>query len=84
MRWHLTSLGLVVRPMENPAQTWAASLRPTPITVVAADGSQIYPDPHFESCCCLINGSRIAFQYGTEEAPVMEACATVRRRDYLV
>ncbi|MDX1530053.1 MAG: DNA double-strand break repair nuclease NurA [Rhodothermales bacterium] len=57
--------------------------RPTPITVVATDGSQIYPDRHVEPTCYLLNVSRIAFHYGTEEPPLMaaEPALRYRRRD---
>ena len=72
---------LVARPSENPTCTWPAPKRPTPMTVVATDGSQINPDPHYEINCCLINVSRIAFQYGTCEPPVMEAAVQVAIRE---
>ena len=47
--------------------------RPTPVTVLATDGSQICPDRHVEPHCYLLNISRIAFQYGTVERPLMES-----------
>lgn len=58
---------------EAPDATYPAPERPTPFTAVATDGSQIYPDRHVEPTCYLINTSRIAFQYGTLEAPTMKA-----------
>ena len=66
---------LVAAMREAPANTADAPDRPTPVTVVATDGSQIYPDRHVEPPCYLINVSQIAFQYGTTEAPVMTASA---------
>lgn len=59
--------------LEAPTNRYAVPERPTPLTVVAADGSQIYPDRHVEPHCYLLNVSRIAFQYGTSERPLMEA-----------
>lgn len=59
--------------LENPTTCYAPIDRPSPLTVVAADGSQIYPDRHVEPHCYLLNVSRIAFQYGTAERPLMEA-----------
>ena len=58
---------------EAPDAVYAAPERPTPVTVVATDGSQIYPDRHIEPTCHLLNISRVAFQYGTLEAPLLEA-----------
>lgn len=75
---------LVARLRSAPAGTCAAAERPTPITVVATDGSQIYPDRHVEPNCFLLNVSRVAFQYGTTEPPVMDAEADFHfRRDEL-
>ncbi|HET6566645.1 MAG TPA: DNA double-strand break repair nuclease NurA [Rhodothermales bacterium] len=56
-----------------PAGRHACGPRPTPVTVVASDGSQIYPDRHFEPTCYLLNVSRVAFHYGTVERPLMES-----------
>ena len=71
---------LVARPHEDPTGSWPAPERPVPITAVATDGSQVFPDPHYMLTCCLVNVSRIAFQYGTAEPPVMEARARVASR----
>ena len=72
---------LVARPSEPPAQAWPAPERPATLTAVATDGSQIYPDPHYSLDCCLVNVSRIAFQYGTMEPPLMETSAKVAIRE---
>ncbi len=64
---------LVAGLREAPDAATDAPERPTPVTVVAADGSQIYPDRHVEPTCFVLNVSRIAFQYGTLEAPLMAA-----------
>jgi hypothetical protein len=67
------SSALVAGLREAPDATYPAPERATPFTAVATDGSQIYPDRHVEPTCYLINTSRVAFQYGTLEAPVLEA-----------
>ncbi|PSQ91539.1 MAG: hypothetical protein BRD52_07785 [Bacteroidetes bacterium SW_4_67_19] len=64
---------LVAGLREAPDRTYDAPERPTPVTAVASDGSQIYPDRHVEPTCYLLNVSRVAFQYGTLEAPVLDA-----------
>ena len=71
---------LVADLREAPGGTHTCGDRPTPITVVATDGSQIYPDRHVEPTCYLLNVSRIAFQYGTVEQPIMEAVPDFRYR----
>lgn len=65
---------------EAPGTQYEGVARPTPITVVATDGSQVYPDRHVEPTCYLLNISRIAFQYGTLEEPLMEAVPDLRYR----
>src|SRR5690606_1535377 len=65
---------------EAPAAAHAGRPRPSPITVVATDGSQVYPDRHVEPACYLLNISRIAFQYGTLERPLMESVPDFRYR----
>ena len=64
---------LIARLRESPTACHTCGERPTPITVVATDGSQIYPDRHVEPHCYLLNISSIAFQYGTLERPLMES-----------
>lgn len=71
---------LVAGLREAPKGAHTAAARPTPITVVATDGSQIYPDRHVEPTCYLLNISRIAFHYGTHEQPLMEAVPAFRYR----
>ena len=63
---------LVAMPLEHVAGRRDVGPRPAQVTVVATDGSQIYPDRHIEPVCYLLNISRIAFQYGTLEDPVLE------------
>src|SRR5690606_14807834 len=53
---------------------------PRPVTVVATDGSQIFPERGVEPACYLLNVSRLAFQYGTEEPPLLVAEPELRFR----
>lgn len=64
---------LVAVPLDAPAGIHDPVSRPTPLTVVATDGSQIYPDRNIEPLCYLLNIGRIAFHYGTTERPQMDA-----------
>lgn len=64
---------LVAGLRETPSATHAAVERPSPMTVVATDGSQIFPDRHVEPTCYVLNVSKIAFQYGTHEQPLIES-----------
>lgn len=71
---------LVAGLRESPARVGVCGPRPTPVTVVATDGSQIYPDRNVEPTFYLLNISRIAFQYGTLERPLMESVPQLRYR----
>lgn len=64
---------LMAVPLELPTSVYDPVVRPVPLTVVATDGSQIYPDRNVEPLCYLLNVGRIAFQYGTTERPLMDA-----------
>ena len=68
---------LMARPLGDPTATTPTPERPSPLTACATDGSQIYPDRHIEPLVYLVNISRIAFQYGTLEMPVMSARTVV-------
>lgn len=71
---------LIAGLRERPDRVHTCGPRPTPMTVVATDGSQIYPDRHVQPTCYLLNVSRIAFHYGTLEQPLMEAVPQFRYR----
>lgn len=71
---------LVATLREAPTRVACCGPRPTPMTVVATDGSQVYPDRHVEPTCYLLNISRIAFQYGTLERPLIESVPQFRYR----
>lgn len=64
---------LVAGLREVPNRCVPGGERPTPVSVVATDGSQIYPDRHVEPTCFVLNVGRVAFQYGTLDRPVLEA-----------
>ena len=72
---------LVAAMREMPTATYDAPERPTPVTVVATDGSQIYPDRHVEPTCFLINVGQVAFQYGTTEDPLLTATPWFRYKE---
>jgi hypothetical protein len=74
---------LVAKMREPPAATYPAPERPSPITVVATDGSQIYPDRHVEPPFFLLNVGRVAFQYGTTEEPHLDSTPTLHFREPL-
>ncbi len=74
--WRSLTAGL----REPPDGCSPCTERPTPVTVVAADGSQIFPDRHVEPACYVLNVGRIAFHYGTEEPPLMQAEPELRYR----
>ena len=72
---------LVANISEPLGACYAPPERPKQLTVVAADGSQIYPDRHEISPCYLVNISRIAFHYGTLEKPTMTSRPKLFYRD---
>jgi len=74
---------LVAQMREPPAATHAAPERPSPITVVATDGSQIDPDRHVEPPFFLLNVSQVAFQYGTTEDARLDATPSLHFREQL-
>ena len=51
--------------------------RPKEITVIAADGSQIFPDRHEVANCFLINIGYVVIHYGTGERPVLNSEPTL-------
>jgi len=74
---------LVAALRTDPTTTAAAPERPSPITVVATDGSQIYPDRHVDPMFFLLNVSRVGFQYGTREDPLLDTEPRLRFEDDL-
>ncbi len=74
---------LVAAMRESPTTTTPAPARPTPVTVVATDGSQIYPDRHVDPLFFLLNVSQVGFQYGTQEEPLLDTEPRLRFQDDL-
>jgi len=50
---------------------------PAQLSIVAGDGSQIYPDAHGIALYYLINIGTIAFRHGTGQAPIVNTYPTV-------
>jgi hypothetical protein len=50
---------------------------PERVTLVAADGSQIYPDRHGVALYCVINIGSLILRLGSGEAPLVEAAPEV-------
>ena len=48
-------------------------VRPKELTVIATDGSQIFPDRHEVSPCYLVNIGFVVIHYGTGERPVLSS-----------
>lgn len=72
---------LVAKPIEHVATKENASSRPSIITVLATDGSQIYPDHHIDPPCYLLNVSQIVFRYGTTHPAEMNTHQELRYRE---
>ena len=67
-------------PTACPDGRHACGPRPATVTVVATDGSQIFPDRHVEPTCYLLNVGRVAFHYGTLDPPLVCAEPALRYR----
>ena len=60
-------------PLARPDRGAATGPRPATVTVVATDGSQIFPDRHADPACYLLNVGRVALHYGTLDEPLLAA-----------
>ena len=67
-------------PLSDPGERHTCAGRPPTVTVVATDGSQIFPDRHVDPACYLLNVGRIALHYGTLDAPLIVAEPDLRYR----
>ncbi len=76
-----TSGPLRALPQSDPRQSHTAPPRPPTVTVVATDGSQIFPDRHVEPACYLLNVGRVALHYGTLDPPLIQAEPSLRYRE---
>lgn len=57
-------------PGDEPLDgTWPVPAMPDQVTLVAADGSQLFPDPHGLAFYYLINVGSIVFRHGSAQAP---------------
>ncbi len=72
---------LVARPGGPFGEANPVPERPAEVTVIASDGSQIFPDRHEVSNCYLINIGYVAIHYGTGERPVMASRPTLFYRE---
>ncbi len=76
-----TSGPLRALAQSDPRQPHTAPPRPPTVTVVATDGSQIFPDRHVEPACYLLNIGRVALHYGTLDPPLIQAEPSLRYRE---
>ena len=67
-------------PTTAPHEHHGCGPRPATVTVVATDGSQIFPDRHVEPACYLLNVGRVAIHYGTLDPPLIQAEPSLRYR----
>lgn len=67
--WTLWPLAL---PLERFGQSFAPSESISPVTVVAADGSQIMPSHHEVFSCYLLNIGLTVITYGAKFPPLLE------------
>ena len=67
-------------PTTAPHHPHGCGGRPATVTVVATDGSQIFPDRHVDPACYLLNVGRVAFHYGTLDPPLIQAEPSLRYR----
>ena len=67
-------------PVGCPDGAFDAPPRPPTVTVVATDGSQIFPDRHVDPACYLLNVGRVALHYGTTQPPLVRAEPSLRYR----
>lgn len=72
---------LIARPSGPLTDTFPRPDRPPKITVIAADGSQIFPDRHEVASCYLINIGYVVIHYGTGERPVLASRPELFYRD---
>ena len=68
---------LVAQPGGPISEAHPLPQRPERLTVIASDGSQIFPDRHEVANCYLINIGYVAIHYGTGERPVMSSLPTL-------
>ena len=72
---------LIAQPAGAFAEPQPLPDRPGKMTVIAADGSQIFPDRHEVSNCFMINIGYVVLHYGTGERAVLASEPTLYYRD---
>ncbi|MBI4530628.1 MAG: DNA double-strand break repair nuclease NurA [Candidatus Latescibacteria bacterium] len=73
---------LVARGLSGPpGATFLPPERPKQVTVIATDGSQIFPDRHEVASCFLINIGSAVIHYGTGERPQLTSRPLLFYRD---
>ena len=64
---------LVARPIDPVTTTEGLPTRPKALTVIATDGSQIFPDRNEVATCFLVNLGYVVITYGTGERPILDS-----------
>ncbi len=75
---------LLALPVEPIQHTVAPPPRPTRITLMATDGSQVFPGREVEPPFYLINIGRVVFYLGTERKPLLESVPELHYREDLL
>lgn len=70
---HSRTSWLVAKPSGPFVEIRPKPERPAHLTVIAADGSQIFPDRHEIANCFLINIGYVVLHYGSGEKPVLNS-----------
>jgi hypothetical protein len=69
-------------PTDEPMDaTYPLPAAPTQATLIAADGSQIFPDPHSFALYYLINVGSIVYKHGSRQAPDCYVVPELHYRD---
>jgi hypothetical protein len=66
---------------ERPGEVFKEPAHPDHLTIIAADGSQIYPDRHGVAFYYLINVGGIVFRHGNNDAPTVSSFPEVFYED---
>lgn len=66
---------------EKPSAVFQEPIHPDHLTIIAADGSQIYPDRHGVAFYYLINVGGIVFRHGDNDAPSVSSFPEVFYED---
>ncbi|MBI2301275.1 MAG: DNA double-strand break repair nuclease NurA [Armatimonadetes bacterium] len=64
---------LIGKPGDEPAAAHDPPAPPAEHTVLACDGSQIFPDPHGPALCYLLNFGAVVLRYGAQSTAELDA-----------